>query len=155
MSAFHKLQDVYFDAIKLREALERIPPQCECMDAGAHLEGTCCCATALQDGHSSGESEREPSKGCMESISNLRGDIQWFQDDMRKERPQLLPDEAAETGPPVMLIESVVNGLTFALNRIEEALIQFRETCAHDSLIRLKESGKELERYIEELNGKL
>ena len=66
------------------------------MDAGAHLEGTCCCATALQDGHSSGESEPEPSKGCMESISNLRGDIQWFQDDMRKGRPQLLPDEAAE-----------------------------------------------------------
>lgn len=105
MSAFHKLQDVYFDAIRLREALERIPPQWECMDAGAHLEGKCRCATAHQGSHSSGESEPAPSKGCMESISNLRRDVQWFQDDMRKERPQLLPDEAAETGPPVMLIE--------------------------------------------------
>jgi hypothetical protein len=155
MTLFQKLQDAYFDAIRLREALERIPPQCECMDADAHLEGKCCCATVHQGGHLSSESEQAPSMGCTASISKLRDGIQLFQDDLRKEQGQLLADEAAETGRPVILIESMVNSLTFALDRIEMALTQFRETCAHDALIRLKESSKELERYIEELNGKL
>jgi hypothetical protein len=83
MSLFHKFQDVYFDAVRLREALEKIPQQCECMDADAHLEGKCCCAAAHQGGHRSTESEAESSKGCMKSISKLRDGIQWFQDDLR------------------------------------------------------------------------
>jgi len=46
MSLFHSLQDVYYDAMHLQEALEAIPSKCDCWDAEAHLSGRCCCVSA-------------------------------------------------------------------------------------------------------------
>jgi hypothetical protein len=47
MSLFHKLQDVYFDAVNLGEELKQIPPSCDCCDAVAHLAGRGYCADVL------------------------------------------------------------------------------------------------------------
>ena len=40
---FHKMQDIYYDAVRLREDLESLPKECGCCDAQAHLGGKCCC----------------------------------------------------------------------------------------------------------------
>lgn len=62
MSLFHKLSDVYFDAVNLREAIESLPAQCDCQDADAHLKGQCCCA----------ETERQRTSGKASCLGCLQ-----------------------------------------------------------------------------------
>ena len=46
MSLFHSLQNVYYDASHLQEAMEEIPSKCDCGDAEAHLSGRRRCVSA-------------------------------------------------------------------------------------------------------------
>lgn len=143
MSAFHELQDIYFDAEKLRVELDRIPPQCDCGDADAHLSGKCCCST----------SERPQSKGCLSHLERLRGKIEWFREDLHREgrefRPERLPDGVEGR---LSLVINLIDNLSLSLKHLEADINEFRSSCAHSALDRMKRKSDELAGYLEELN---
>ncbi|MEW6211363.1 MAG: hypothetical protein AB1631_23560 [Acidobacteriota bacterium] len=143
MSVFHDLQDIYFDAQNLRAELERIPPHCDCGDADAHLSGRCCCST----------SERPESEGCISHLERLRGKLEWFREDLRREGKELGSERLSDGAEGrLSLIISLVDDLNLSLERIEADLDEFRKSCAHKSLERVRERGSELARHIAELN---
>jgi hypothetical protein len=148
MSLFSKLQDVYFDAVKLRQELEQIPPECDCRNADAHLSGTCSCAgaTTRRAGLGTGS-------GCVVYLEELNKDIDWLREDMRRERGQLLPGEASgELEGRLILIGNLIDSLGRTLDRIGADLTEFRASCAYPDLERLKGRSSELGRYTSELN---
>ena len=152
MALFQKLCDVYFDAVKLREALDRIPDRCDCGDAEAHLLGSCCCAGAQLD-ESAGDSER---RGCLVHLEQLSREIQRFEEDLRRERGALArDDEDGAVQQRVSNIEIIVERLSSTLGRLRIDLMSFRETCAHDVLSRIKASRSELDGQISALNSAL
>src|SRR5581483_5039892 len=80
MSLFEKLQDVYFDAMHLQEAIEAIPAQCDCWDAEAHLAADCCCVAKPN----SVAGTMALHKGCLvhlaklnKSLGTLRADWEY------------------------------------------------------------------------------
>jgi hypothetical protein len=146
MSLFLKLQDVYFDALKLRQELDGIPPQCDCHDADAHLSGQCCCGGPKPH-------RPEAGSGCLVYMDELNKDIEWLREDMRRERRQLRPGESSsELEGRLSLIANLIDNLGSTLGHIEGDLKEFRASCAYPDLERLKRRGGELERYITELN---
>src|SRR5215469_15549890 len=143
MSLFSKLQDVYFDTVKLRQELERIPPHCDCHDADAHLSGQCCCA-----GPKPHRPDIGPGSGCVAFLEELNKDIEWLREDMTRERRQLLPGEtSSELEGRLSLIANLIDTLGSTLHRIEADLKEFRASCAYPDLDRLKQRSSELERY--------
>ena len=149
MSLFHKLHDVYFDAVKLWEELERIPRACDCGDAHAHLSRQCCCAGLPPQRAETGTE----GSGCLARLEALGNSIGWFREDMRKEIRELEPGEAScGLGSRLFLIENLIDSLNSSVDRIKLDLMAFRATCAHDALQRMKGSSEELRRYIDKLN---
>ena len=150
MNLFHKLQDIYFGAVSLREELERIPPQCDCKDADAHLSRQCCCAGTQPRGAKSDFGE---CGGCLEHLARLSKDIGWLREDMQRGRKQLRPDESSYAlEGRLSLITSLADSLGSTIARLETDLREFRKTCAHQALARMKDSSVELEGYINKLN---
>lgn len=150
MSLFHKLQDVYFGTVNLRAELERIPPQCDCRDADAHLSGQCCCAGTRPP---QAQRDAEAHAGCLTHLAQLTKDIEWVREELQKWRTQLRSDEDSYALEGILsLINSLIDGLGSTIERIETDLKEFRANCAHKGLARMKDSGNELERYITDLN---
>ena len=148
MSLFNKLKDVYFDAMKLQQELERIPPQCDCHDADSHLNGQCSCA-----GHKPHRPDIGPGSGCVAYLEELNKDIEWLREDTRRERRQLRSGEvSSDLEGRLSLIGNLIDNLSFTLGHIEADLKEFRASCAYPDLERLKKRGGELERHITELN---
>ncbi|MCI0488386.1 MAG: hypothetical protein L0229_17490 [Blastocatellia bacterium] len=150
MSLFHKLQDVYFDAVKLREELSQIPGQCDCGDADAHLSGRCCCANVRVDQN---QIDSHSRVGCPDHLEQLSRSTRWFQEDSRRGRKELGPETySEELEGRLFLIQSLMDGFGRAVNSIEADLKEFRATCAHGALARMKKSSAELDKYITDLN---
>lgn len=152
MNLFHKLQDVYFDAMQLWETLEAIPPECDCWDAEAHLAGQCCCVSAASGATGS---EGALQQGCFARLESLNKNIEVLREDLHRERQQLRPEETAEVQRPVLLIENLVRNLDSTVELIEDRLKQFQATCAHADLQRVKESSGDLQARITKLNSLL
>lgn len=151
MNAWNQLTDVYFDTMTLRNELERIPQECNCADADAHLSGICCCSSAK-------EQESAPVKqscmGCHATMQQLRHSISRFKSDLTHERMNQgwnsLYDYERRWQ---FLIENAVSSIDNSLNLIERDLNEFRATCAHKALQRLKKRGEDLDKYINNLNA--
>lgn len=150
MSLFHKLQDVYFDAVNLSEELKQIPPHCDCADAETHLAGRCSCA----DMHSRKKADKkEADIGCLFHLQKLSKSINWFEEDVRKSREKLRPeDNSFAIEGRLFLIVNLIDNFKRMVSEIESDLTEFRATCAHKALEKVKERSKDLERDIQELN---
>ncbi len=153
MSLFHKLQDVYFDAVNLSVELKEIPPHCDCSDAETHLDGRCSCA----DAHSREKTdEKEADTGCLFHLQKLSNSINWFEEDMRTGRGKLRPeDNSLAIERRLFLIGNLIGNFKRTISEIESDLAEFRATCAHEALQSVKERSKELERDAQELNKML
>jgi hypothetical protein len=151
MSQFNELRYVYFDGLGLCEDLDRIPPVCACRDMEAHLKGKCCCAAQAETPQASNSS----SEGCLHSLETLRRSVSLFQRDAERERPKLDPDDltAYESAKEFFLIDDTVRFIGEAVERVQNDLEEFRATCAHSALQRLKTKSEDLRNYLERLNN--
>ncbi|MBI4469418.1 MAG: hypothetical protein HY650_08875 [Acidobacteria bacterium] len=153
MSLFYELQDLYFDAMRLREELDRIPPRCDCHQAEAHLAGHCCCSNAQA---ARGTQEAAAGTGCQARLQKLREDVRRFAKDLRIEKQKLRPGEIPEdVERRIALIMNLIGYLGSTVETIESDLAEFRATCARDALLRMKARGKDLEEHITSLNRML
>ena len=140
-SLFNRLQNIFFAAEFLANDLDRVPPECKCEDALAHLDGRCTsCANA------SAETDREPAhsrKGCSAQIDELRVDIRNVRQALQ--RRTLQPEEETpELKQELVQIESLVEGLALVLEGLKSDATDFQATCLSEVLQRMKGRSKEL-----------
>jgi hypothetical protein len=95
-------------------------------------------------------------KGCLGHLQKLSRDVEWFEEDARRERKNLLPlERPIELERRLFAIENIINSLRSMIGRLESDLMTFRETCAHDTLVSMKNRSGELAKQIAELNKAL
>jgi hypothetical protein len=144
---FHKLQDIYYDALRLREDLERLPTECGCCDAQAHLAGKCCC-------------ERLPSADATPShcadyrpaLDRLLEDVRLFEADLKREGRGFM---SGELGWDLNRAGATVGGIGRLAEQIGRELADRGGVCAPKALLILKEETKSLGQRIDELNNSL
>ena len=149
MSLFHKLQDVYFDAVNLSEELTQIPPHCDCADAETHLAGRCSCGVA----HSGEQRAEDADTGCLFQLRKLRESINWFEEDLRASRNKFRSENRTfAVEGRLSLVVSVIDNLKRTIGEIENDLAEFRLSCANEALQSVQGKSKELEHCAQELN---
>ena len=146
-SLFDRLRNVFYGAEFLKADLQRIPPQCRCEDAFAHLEGRCSCTSAPVNS----PAEAEGRKGCLAHLETLRLDIKSLRESLRRHRSDLRPDEQTnELMRELSLIEDFAERLGATVEKVKSHAAEFEANCSNDALQRLKESGAEIGKYSTE-----
>jgi hypothetical protein len=149
MNSSHDLQDIYCDAARLLEELERLPEPCGCRGSGGHEGGECRC------GRQTGYVLREAASQCVDyrpHLERLRGRVRAFEADMRREGHRAV---AGELGWDVLRIEATVGGVGSLTEEIGRDLDAFGATCAAEALVRLRRKGELLEQRLRELGDSL
>ncbi len=146
-SLFDRLRNIFFAAEFLANDLDRVPSECKCEDALAHLDGRCTsCGTA------SAETETQPAhdrKGCSSQIDELRVDVRNVRQALQQRTLQP-EEETLELKEELVQIESLVEGLASVLESLKSDATDFQATCSSEVLGRLKERSKELRAYSSE-----
>lgn len=146
-SLFDKLRNVFYGAEFLKADLQRIPPQCRCEDAFAHLESRCSCTKAP----ASPPVEAEGRKGCLAHLETLRLDIKSLRESLVRHRSDLRPDEQTdELMRELSLIEELAEHLGATVEKIRNHAAEFEANCSNDALQRLKENSAEIEKHSTE-----
>jgi len=152
MSLFHGLQDVYYDAMHLQEALEAIPSKCDCLDAEAHLSGQCCCVS----GEGTVGGAMAFRRGCLHHLEKLSKSLTALLEDSRggsgETRLEEMDQKLLSRLSDVMALRLQLDTM---VEEIEDRIEQFKVTCAQADLLRLKESASHLQKLVTELNGLL
>ena len=145
-SLFDRLRNVFFSAEFLAADLERVPPNCNCEDAFAHLDGRCCCNVSPKQ-----SGKTEPTKGCAAELERLQVDIKWVHEALKHGNASLDPgEETEELRREFTQIANAVEGLALILERVKAQVGEFQETCTNTALRRLKQTSTELRGYTSE-----
>lgn len=155
MSLFNKLQDVYFDAMHLQEALEAIPAECDCRNAAAHLAAECCCVAKP----GSIASTMASRQGCLVQLGKLNKSLGTLRANWEYQSWGDQREEHEDVDPKLQLrvsqVLSLCRLLEMTIETLEERIEQFKASCLQADLQRLKESGADLEKLVTEMNGLL
>jgi hypothetical protein len=145
-SLFDRLRNVFFSAQVLAGDLDRVPPDCRCEDAIAHLDGRCCCTISPADPAKTGS-----TKGCAEQLGRLRVDMSWVYEALKRGKASLGPgEESEELSREFTQIANSVEGLGLILEKLKSHVGEFQETCANKALQRVKQTSTELRGYTRE-----
>ena len=143
---FDKLRNVFFSAEFLARDLERVPPECKCEDAIAHLVGSCCCTIGPAESR-----KTESTKGCAAELERLQVDIRWVHEALKRGKASLDPgEETEELRREFTQIANAVESLALILERLKAHVGEFQETCTNTALGRLKQTSTELRGYTAE-----
>ncbi len=145
-SLFDRLRNVFFSAEFLAADLDRVPPDCKCEDAIAHLDGSCCCTISTKESSKTGS-----TKGCAEQLERLQVDIKWVHEALKRGNASLDPGgETEELRREFTEIANAVEGLRLILEKLKAHIGEFQETCTNTALQRLKQTSTELRGYTGE-----
>ncbi|HLE63765.1 MAG TPA: hypothetical protein VI750_11515 [Pyrinomonadaceae bacterium] len=145
-SLFDRLRNVFFSAEFLAADLDRVPPDCSCEDAIAHLDGRCCCTISPKEASKTGS-----TKGCAQQLERLQVDIKWVHEALKRGKASLDPgEESEELSGEFTHIANAVEGLGLILERVKAHVGEFQETCTNMALQRVKETSTELRGYTRE-----
>src|SRR6266498_2166123 len=136
-SHFDRLRNVFFSAEFLAADLDRVPPDCKCEDAIAHLDGSCCCTISTKESSKTGS-----TKGCAEQLERLQVDIKWVHEALKRGNASLDPGgETEELRREFTEIANAVEGLRLILEKLKAHIGEFQETCTNTALQRLKQTS--------------
>lgn len=145
-SLFDRLRNVFFSAQFLADDLDRVPPDCRCEDAIAHLDGRCGCTITRADSAKTGS-----TKACTEQLERLQVDVRWAREALKRGKASLSPGEESEDlGREFTQIANSVEGLGLILERLRSHVGEFQETCANKALHQVKQTTTELRGYTRE-----
>ena len=145
-SLFDRLRNVFFSAQFLVADLDRVPPDCRCEDAIAHLDGRCGCTITPADSAKTGS-----TKGCTEQLERLQVDVRWAREALKRGKASLGPaEESEELSREFTQIATSVEGLGLILERLKSHVGEFQDTCTNKALQRVKQTSTELRQYTRE-----
>lgn len=150
MNLFHKLQDIYFDALRLSEELESIPLHCECHDSEEHLKGRCCCSLRQTEAVECKDKRPSSCADPQACVQRLAEGIRLFRDDWRRHRPNC-GEKSVELLRWLSLVGDAVRRLSTSLEHVEAEMKEFHAECALQPLLRLKAENRSFRKYVGEL----
>ncbi len=146
-------QNIYREANELATAVERLPDECECGDAEAHLRGKCPCCGGHPGDHSTGRQD------CVETIGRLQVDLTMLSQDVSLAAPALnataLESQRVELRRGVYLTASDVDAIMEAFRRLGEAVTGFRRECTIARMRSVKHRCVELREHCERVDEEL
>jgi hypothetical protein len=142
------------EASDLATAVERLPDECECGDADAHLGGRCACC----GGHSrGGQSIDDPN--CLEIISRLRTDLTVLGQDLSVAGPALgasaLENQRLELRRGIFLAAADLEAILESFKRLTESVAGFRRDCTITRMRAVKRRCVELRDHCNRVNAEL
>lgn len=146
-SLFDRLGNVFYDAEFLKADLQRIPSQCRCEDAIAHLGGRCSCTKVPPNS----PEEAVSRKGCLAHLETLHLDIKSLRESLKSHRSDLRPEEQTEKlQHELSLIEDFAERVGGIVEELRNHAAEFEVNCSNDALQKLKESSVEIDKYSTE-----
>lgn len=146
-SLFDRLRNVFYGAEFLKADLQRIPRQCRCEDALAHLEGRCSCTKPPANP----PAEAVGQKGCLAQLETLHHDIKSLRESLQRHRSELLPEEQTdELKRELSLIGDFTERMDGTVEKLRSHAAEFEANCSDDALQRLKETSAEIDKYSTE-----
>lgn len=148
-------RNVHQEATSLAQEIERLPDECPCGDADAHLNGHCRCCGA----HPQSIQPEVHSQSCTDLLACLRADLSLFCEDfVRVAGPMktvAFQTRWAALRREVFLAAEDLQKIAAALERVDQAVVGFRRSCAVSEMRSLKRASAELSMHCERLNSEL
>jgi hypothetical protein len=143
------------ETVELAAALERLPDECECGDADAHLEGRCLCCRK----HDQAGGHHGTAVSCNALIARLGADLSMLSEDLAIAAP---PTEAAaleeqrfELRRGVFLAASDLHRTVEAFQQVNESVAGFRVDCAVSRMRAIKRHCADLREHCERVNAEM
>ena len=147
-------QNIGQEATDLATAVERLPDECECGDADAHLRGRCaCCGGHVPSVH--------PVDGqdCVEIISRLQADVTALGQDLSIAGPALgasaLETRRLELRRGIFLAAADLEAILESFKRVTESVAGFRRECTITRMRVVKRRCIELRNHCDRVNAEL
>jgi hypothetical protein len=148
-------QSILEETVELAAALDRLPDECECGDADAHLEGRCPCCSA----HGQAGGRHASGVNCDVVLARLQADLSMLCEDLALAGP---PTEAAalekqrlELRRGVFLAASDLQQTVETFKKISESVAGFRIDCVVSRMRAIKRHSAELREHCELVNAEL
>jgi|SRR3990172_1181622 len=144
--------EIYQEAIQFCEAIERLPEQCECGDAEAHLEGRCpCCRNHTEQAGSHGHAE-----SCTVLLTRLRADLNILCNDFTLLATPIgqaaVGAKCLELRRGIFLAAEDLHKIVKAVDLVHNEVAGFRHTCDLSELRILKRYCAELRDHFNHMN---
>lgn len=147
-------QNIGQEANDLAAAVERLPDECECGDADAHLRGRCACC----GGHTP-SSHVADGEDCVSIINRLRADLTALGQDLSVAGPALgvssLESQRLELRRGVFLAAADLEAILESFKRLTESVAGFRRDCTITRMRTVKRRCNELRDHCERVNAEL
>ena len=155
MDLLKEWREVHREAVQLCDAIERLPDECRCGDAGEHLGGRCpCCGERRRAGQT-----QDRGRDCSELLAGVQAAMSLFCEDLKR-----IAAPAADSAPTEMRLEvrqgvflaaSDLEHLMTALARVSQSVVGFRRTCAITEMKGVKRHGAALREHCDRLDAEL
>ncbi|HEX5883407.1 MAG TPA: hypothetical protein VFY67_02570 [Pyrinomonadaceae bacterium] len=147
-------QNIGQEARDLATAVERLPDECECGDADAHLSGRCACCGGHTHGH-----HPTDSQDCVEIIRRLRTDLTVLGQDLSVAGPALgasaLETQRLELRRGIFLAAADLEAILESFKRLTESVAGFRRECTITRMRTVKRRCVELRDHCDRVNAEL
>lgn len=147
-------QNIHQEASDLATAVERLPDECECGDADAHLRGTCACC----GGHTHGGNAAD-SQDCVVIISRLQADLTALGQDLSIAGPALgasaLETQRLELRRGLFLAAADLEAILESFKRVTESVAGFRRECTITRMRAVNRRSVELRDHCDRVNAEL
>ena len=143
--------EIYHEAIQLCESIERLPDQCECADADAHLEGRCRCCSHNEPVHGHGEN-------CKTILERLRADLSMLCADFSIITTPIgtaLGSQYIQLRRGIYLAAADLQQILRSVEQVSEAVAGFRRTCDLSELRGAKRHTAELRTHLQMVKSKI
>lgn len=147
-------QNIHQEASNLATAIERLPDECECGDADAHLGGRCPCCR----GHMTGGNPAD-GQNCLSIITTLRADVSALGQDLSIAGPALgasaLQRQQQELRRGLFLAAGELEAILEAFKRVTESVVGFRQECTISRMRAVKRRCIEFRAHCDRVNAEL
>ena len=147
-------QNIGQEARDLATAIERLPDECECGDADAHLRGRCACC----GGHTHGDHSAD-RQDCVVIISRLRADLTALGQDLSVAGPALgasaLETQRLELRRGIFLAAADLEAILESFRRLTDSVAGFRRECTITRMRAVKRRCLELRDHCDRVNEDL
>jgi len=155
MELLQRWRNVFQEVIQLSKEIESLPDECECADADAHLEGRCrCCG-----GHERTSASHGHVETCTTLLTRLRAHVSILCEDFARVANPIKAGasgaESFEMRRGIFLTANDLQRIAQAVERVGEAVVGFRRTCAVSEMQSVKRRCAELREHCEQLNAAL
>ena len=152
MDLLQQWRNIYQEAIHLAEEVEGLPDECPCGDADAHLEGRCLCC----ERHERKSGPHAHHENCVAVLARMRADLAMLCEDFMgiagPMKAVALDAQKLELRRDIFLTANDLQQIAQALERMGEAFVGFRQSCALTEMRSVKRSSAELREHCHQLN---